>query len=527
MSREMIYIEMFLPHTPLKGEALPAISSSFKVPFRGFRGIATFILVVLLSPVSLFGQRVIGLEDAITLARQNSPDAVIAKTKLKNGYWQYKTFRANYYPSLTLDVTTPDLNRELSKITLPSGEDAFVQRNLVSNLARLSLSQQVATGGTISVVSSLQRLDILNPSNPLSNPLSHSFLATPAGISFTQPVFGYNSFKWSKKTEPQKYKIAKRQYAQDIEDISLATVDIFYNLLNAQSNLQIAQKNKANNDTIYNISVGRFNLGKLAENDLLQIKLNLLNADLAVQEAQMDVAAAEGSFKSYLGLKLSDSVALSLTDTYDSTEVSLSEAWGLAQRNSVRTLSNEERVLESAQGIAVAKGNNGFRGNLYASYGFNQSAAQLNDVYIHPEQEQEVNFGLTLPILDWGKARGIIETAKAADDVTVAQVKKDNVDFEQEIYLQVTRYNLQRTRLRLSKTADDVAQRRYFIAKARYMIGKIDLTDLNIAQNERDNARRNYVESMRTYWKTYFGLRRATLYDFKDKKMLDEDVKVY
>ena len=59
------------------------------------------------------------------------------------------------------------------------------------------------------------------------------------------------------------------------------------------------------------------------------------------------------------------------------------------------------------------------------------------------------------------------------------------------------------------------------------MIGKIDLTDLNIAQNERDAAHRNFVESMRNYWQTYFGLRRATLYDFKEKKLLEEDVKVY
>ena len=487
----------------------------------------SIVLGILIFSLPLSAQKTLTLDNAILLARQNSPDAVIAKTKLKNGYWQYRTFKANYFPTLTLDVTTPDLSRALTKITLPTGDDAFVQRNLISNMAKLSLSQQVFTGGTIAVVSSLQRLDILNPNNPFSSPLSHSFLATPAGLSFTQPVFGFNGFKWSKKIEPMKYKIAKRQYAQDIEDISLTTVDLFYNLLVAQSNLQIAQKNKANNDTIYNISVGRYNLGKLAENDLLQIKLNMLNADLAVQEANMEVASAAGSFKSYLGMKLADSISLMLTEAQDSAEINLAEAWAQAQHNSVRSLNNDEKQVESQQAIAYAKGTNGFRGNLYAAYGLNQSAGQFTGVYDRPEQQQQVNLGLTLPILDWGRARGVIETAKAANMVTEATIKKDNVDFEQEIYLQVTRYNLQKTRLRLSKSADEVADRRYFIAKARYMIGKIDLTDLNIAQNEKDNARRNYIESMRTYWKTYFGLRRATLYDFKEKKLLEEDIKVY
>ena len=305
----------------------------------------------------------------------------------------------------------------------------------------------------------------------------------------------------------------------------MKTVNLFYDLLVAQSNLQIAQKNKANNDTIYNISVGRYNLGKLAENDLLQIKLNLLNADLAVQEAEMQVVGAASSFKSFLGVSVRDTLQLALTTSYDTTEVNLADAWTLAQQNSVRSIDNDRSLLEANQSVAQAVGNNGFRGNLTAAYGLNKSTAEFNNAYVSPEQQ--VRLGFTLPILDWGRAKGAIETAKAQRMVTESIIKKDNVDFEQEIYLDVMRYNLQKNRLALSKSADEVADRRYFIAKARYMIGKIDLTDLNIAQNERDAAHRNFVESMRNYWQTYFGLRRATLYDFKEKKLLEEDVKVY
>ena len=482
----------------------------------------------LMSSTCAFSQRVLTLDDAITLAKQNSPDAIIAKTKLKNGYWQYKTYRSNFFPLLSLDATVPDMSRALTKITLPTGDDAFVQRNLVSNLANLSLSQQVvATGGTISVTSGLQRLDILDPNNILNTSLSHYYLSNPASISFVQPLCGFNAMRWAKKVEPLKYKIAKRQYAQDIEDLSMKTVNLFYDLLVAQSNLQIAQKNKANNDTIYNISVGRYNLGKLAENDLLQIKLNLLNADLAVQEAEMQVVGAASSFKSFLGVSVRDTLQLALTTSYDTTEVNLADAWTLAQQNSVRSIDNDRSLLEANQSVAQAVGNNGFRGNLTAAYGLNKSTAEFNNAYVSPEQQQQVRLGFTLPILDWGRAKGAIETAKAQRMVTESIIKKDNVDFEQEIYLDVMRYNLQKNRLALSKSADEVADRRYFIAKARYMIGKIDLTDLNIAQNERDAAHRNFVESMRNYWQTYFGLRRATLYDFKEKKLLEEDVKVY
>ena len=86
-------------------------------------------------------------------------------------------------------------------------------------------------------------------------------------------------------------------------------------------------------------------------------------------------------------------------------------------------------------------------------------------------------------------------------------------------------YNLQKSQLYLARRADEVAQRRYFIAKQRYMIGKVDISDLNIAQRESDDARRAHMESLHTYWQTFFGLRRATLYDFQANKSLSEDVK--
>jgi outer membrane protein len=51
----------------------------------------------------------------------------------------------------------------------------------------------------------------------------------------------------------------------------------FFDLLLEQINLEIALKNQANNDTIYKIAQGRYNLGKIAEDELLQLELTLMN----------------------------------------------------------------------------------------------------------------------------------------------------------------------------------------------------------------------------------------------------------
>jgi outer membrane protein len=44
---------------------------------------------------------------------------------------------------------------------------------------------------------------------------------------------------------------------------------------------------------------------------------------------------------------------------------------------------------------------------------------------------------------------------------------------------------------------------------------KLSITDLNIAMQEKDEAKRNYIAALRDLWKSYYRLRRLTLYDFE------------
>ena len=53
------------------------------------------------------------------------------------------------------------------------------------------------------------------------------------------------------------------------------------------------------------------------------------------------------------------------------------------------------------------------------------------------------------------------------------------------------------------------------------MIGQVnDVLELNNAQIDNDNARKGYYQALRSYWNNYFQLRKITLYDFLDERML-------
>ena len=78
-------------------------------------------------------------------------------------------------------------------------------------------------------------------------------------------------------------------------------VQYFFNLALAQINREIAQTNMMNADTLYQIAKGRYNLGTIAENELLQMELSYLNAGTAINESEITLKDRELKLRSFLG----------------------------------------------------------------------------------------------------------------------------------------------------------------------------------------------------------------------------------
>ena len=54
-------------------------------------------------------------DEVIKLSEEQSPNALIAKHRFRASYWQYRTFVAQYRPSLTLSGSTPDYSTAYDK----------------------------------------------------------------------------------------------------------------------------------------------------------------------------------------------------------------------------------------------------------------------------------------------------------------------------------------------------------------------------------------------------------------------------
>ena len=232
--------------------------------------LTTLVLTTILTAISfsLHSQnqvKMLSLSDVVEIAKKQSPDALASQHRFRSSYWQFRNYKAGLMPMLTFDGTLPSLSRSIEKITTPEG-DFFYNRNLATYTAGMSLTKNIGlTGGQIFLNSDLQRIDIFGDSTRTS------YLSSPLNIGISQPLFNYNPYKWAKKVEPMRYNEAERRYIEDVEQININASNLFFSLLDAQIRLRIQQLNLANNDTLYQIARGRFNIGTIAENLLLQI----------------------------------------------------------------------------------------------------------------------------------------------------------------------------------------------------------------------------------------------------------------
>lgn len=460
--------------------------------------------------------RFLTLNEVVEMAREKSPDALMARHRYRGRYWQYRTFRAGYLPNLRLDATIPNLNRSISPITLPDGSDIFIRRSLATSSANLSLNQTIGlTGGQLFVRSGLQRIDLLGDEEN-----KVSYLATPVNIGYSQPIFSYNPFKWERRIEPLRYEEAKKQYIQSLEEISIRATNFFFDLLLAQINKEINEITLSSNDTLYQIAKGRYELGRIAENDLLQMELNVLNSEALLEQSYIDYEAALFRFRSFLAIDEARAIELVPPDEPHKLRVDVGIALAEARKNRADMLSHERQIIEAESQVDQARAENRFNANLFAVYGLTQSAEDFSDAYRNPLDQQQLTVGIQIPILDWGVSRGRVKMAESNRELVNTTVQQAMVDFEQEIFLRVMEFNMLDNQLEIARKADVIAEKRYEVTRQRFLIGRIDIIDLNIALEEKDRAKQRYLAALRNYWRGFYEMRLITLYDFVNDRPL-------
>lgn len=456
------------------------------------------------------------LRETIRMAQDQSPQAVAARHSFRAAYWNWRTFRAQQLPSLTF-TSTPSLNRSISSVTLPDGGESFVHRNQLMVDAGFTIDQNVSlTGGSLFVRTALQRLDLFSEK-------TSSYNSTPIVVGYQQNLFGYNQFKWDRKIEPIRYSESRKNLTETLELVAAQATYQFFQLATAQTNWEIAQYNYANADTLYQYAQGRYNIGTITENEMLQLELNLLTEQTNMMNARIEMDNCIQSLRSYLGINSSDELKVIIGEQIPRFNVRVEQALQLAYENNPEPESLQRQRIESEYKVAIAKASRGFKADLYMQFGLTQTNEKLKEAYRSPLDQQLVSIGIRIPILDWGVGKGQVKVALSNRDKVYTDVEQARNDFELNVIKMVKQFNLQADKVAIAQKTDQTAQRRNDVAQKLYLLGKSTILDLNASISEKDRARRDYITALYNYWNLYYGLRSMTGYDFESDRELTVD----
>jgi outer membrane protein TolC len=171
--------------------------------------------------------------------------------------------------------------------------------------------------------------------------------------------------------------------------------------------------------------------------------------------------------------------------------------------------------MNADRNVAQAKAGRRPDIDLLASYGRSRSADELDLAYQETESQEMLMVGFSVPIMNWGSNRSAYKAAVAQKEANQASYNMAVLQFQEEVVRSVRDFEMKYQELDIAERAEEIATRRFTVSQQRFSIGKIGMTDMNIAMQEKDNARRSYIRSLRSFWDSYYSIRLLTHYDFE------------
>ena len=485
------------------------------------KNITVTAIILAFFATSVSAQEKMTLPEAIHTARTQSVEALQARQAFVSTYWAYRSYKASRLPSFYLYGNMMNFDRSLTLLQNPEdGTLNYVSSNNLQNGIGVQMNQNITfTGGTLSVSSDLSRID------QFGNNKSLTWYSRPVTVSYYQPLFTYNQFKWDKKIEPKEYERGKRDYLESMEALTINAVYAYHNLLLAKMNNEISQSNFENSGNMLKIAKERLQLGDVTRAEYLQLELRMLNDSISINETAVQVREAQMMLNSLLGYDESFVIDPVLEEELPDIQMDYDLVMYKSLANSSFTLDNELSLLNAESSVAHAKASRGFSFALNARFGMSQTGPEFPQAYKDLLDQETIGITFSIPIFDWGLGKGKVQKAKAAQEVIRAQVQQRENDYRRQIFTAVSQFNNQRQQCQVSRRAMLIASERYELTMHRFREGNASVTDLNMAQTENDSALRQYISDISNFWTYYYALRQYTLYDFINGRDLEIDVK--
>lgn len=460
--------------------------------------------------ILLSSENKMSLNDILDLASKNSLEAFKAKRKYGVNYWQFKSFKSSLLPKINFVARPFTFNRALvERYDSQQNIDVFRQQQNLNTFANVSVNQNIrATGTSVFINSSFNRLKNSGDFD------TESYNATPVRLGLIQPLMAFNRFKWEHKTAPLQYQKAKQEFIYELQTINIKTVDLFFNWALASKKVGIAKENKQSAEKLFKIGKRRYGLGSIEKNDLLNLELDVYNANTSLTQNEQTLEKAEAALKLFLRDALPNNTFPELPELISNLQIDIAKATNLANINNPEVIALKLKKVEALRDLDRSIKDNRFDLSVTASYGLNQQSNTFRDAYGNLLDQQMVSVNFSIPILDWGERKGKIKTARMNKDVVDIELQQNEDKFNQDITQKVIDFNIQKELVEGALKTSEIARESYEITEKRFLSGRLDLLNLTSSRQAWQSATERYIQSLLSYWRLYYQVQQLTLYDF-------------
>jgi outer membrane protein TolC len=454
-------------------------------------------------------QNPLTLDEAIRLAQDRGHQAHQALVTRDAARLRHDAFGARLLPQITLGGTVPTYNRSIIPVVQPDGSTLFRPQEQTNATLTATLSQRLpVTGGELFIASSLARLNVSGQQTV------ETWSSTPVLIGLRQNLLRPNTSAWDRREQSVRTEREERAFREAMEDVALTTTELFFDVYAARIALANAAANVAVNDTLYRINTGRYQVGRIGENDLLQSELAQLRAQTSLEGAQLTWERAVSALRLALRLPADAAVEVVAPDAVPvvraTPERAVTEA--LRHRSDVTEWSLQE--VQADRRVTEARLTNGVGATIQASVGFNATAPEMALAYRELLEARQFTLAVQVPLWQWGAHGATVQAAELDRERVASQSEAAREQLAHEARFAVLQLEQARRNVELLTKADSVANARFTVAYNRYVIGRITIDNLFTAQAEKDQGVTQLVQARRAYWQAFYRLRRLTLFDW-------------
>lgn len=410
------------------------------------------------------------LEEAISLAVNNSTEAGLANTRVATSKLDVDNVKNNIYPDFKVSAQYMRITDPKVKFRIPTG------------------SSEPAEPG--------------EETGSSASPEVNRIMFGQASLSM--PLFSGFKLRNSIDASENIYKAQTFNAASTKEQLAMQAIVLYVNLYKAQQSIALIQENlKSANQRVTDFSAMEQN-GLLARNDLLKAQLQVSNIQLTLDDARKKTAVINYQLATLL--RLPENTEIQPDGAYFKNSGNItppsSATEAAAQRSDLEALRFQQKAAESE--IKVAKG------DYYPSIALSAGYVAL-DIQNVVQVYNAVNFGV-------GVSYDISNIFKNNKKVKAAQSRAKETQYQVDLLTDRVKVQVQEAQenyklsLKQSKVYDEAlvqAAENYRIVKDKYDNGLVDTNDLLEADVEQLQAQLNQTFSKADITQRYYELLNA------------------